>query len=144
MYMHDDRTTERRTLSTTRSTASSPLSIDLHTAFIILFPSIMPRISLSEYNLNNHSSAGSMTFPEAKSRASRRGCKMNSASETNNPNTGEFEFGSDESERVSILSSTNLHSQSNNTHSPVMHTRTTSNGSTRIFGHGQRSESPKR
>ncbi|WJZ88660.1 hypothetical protein VitviT2T_007938 [Vitis vinifera] len=128
----------------TRSTASSPLPADLHTASIIPFPSITPRISPSEYNLNNHSNGGSMTFAEAESRASKRGCKTNSTSKIDNPNTGEFEFGSDRSERVSILSSTNLYSQPNNTHSLVMHVWTTSGGSTRISVHGWRPESPKR
>ena len=73
---------ERRTLNMARSTASLPLLVDFHTAFIIPFPSIMSRISPSEYNLNNHSNTSSMTFTEAESRASRRGyrrrgCRMN-------------------------------------------------------------------
>ena len=70
-----DRTSERRTLSTARSTASLPLLADFHTASIIPFPSITRRISPSKYNLNNHSNVGSMTFAEAESRASRRGWK---------------------------------------------------------------------
>ena len=56
---------------------SSPLLADFHTASIISFPSITPRISPNEYNLNNHSNAGSITFTKVESRASRRGCKTN-------------------------------------------------------------------
>ena len=112
---------ERRTLNMARSTASLPLLVDFHTAFIIPFPSIMSRISPSEYNLNNHSSVDFMTFAESESRANRRGYKMNSTLKFDNPNTNEFEFRFEESERVSILSSTDLHSQPNNTHSSVMH-----------------------
>ena len=121
MYTHDDRTAERRTLSTVRWIASLPLLADLHTSSIIPFPSITSWISPSEYNLNNHSSVNFMTFVEAESRANRRGYKMNSTLKTDNPNTSEFEFRFEESERVSILSSTDLHSQPNNTHSSVMH-----------------------
>ena len=144
MYTHNDRTAERRTLSTVRWTASSPLLANLHTSSIIPFPSTTPRISPSEYNLNNHSSVDFMTFAESESRANRRGYKMNSTLKFDNPNTNEFEFRFEESERVSILSSTNLYSQPNNTHSLVMHVWTTSGGSTRISVHGWRPESPKR
>ena len=70
-----NRIAKGRTLSTARSTTSSPLLADFCTASIIHFPSITPQISPSEYNLNNHSSTGYMTFAEAESRASRRGCK---------------------------------------------------------------------
>ena len=70
-----DRTSERRTLSTARSTSSLPLLANFHTASVIPFPSITSRISLSKYNLNNHSNVGSMTIAEAESRANRRGWK---------------------------------------------------------------------
>ena len=132
-----NRIAKGRTLSTARSTTSSPLLADF-----------APPLSSISHQSRHRSVPANTTWTTTPTPATWLSRRLNQEpaeeAANDNPNIGEFEFGSDESERVSILLSTYLQSQPNSTHSPIMHAWTTSEGATRIFGHGRRPESPKR